>query len=254
MPLPPDIDTEEEDTVEEIQTITLKCPNEGCTAPVFTDPKRYQYHLDNCPKGRPTSTTFRVNTDPPERKAETPKKETPKEASKVTKLPIPPQATATDKLKIERKERWTKYIVDDLNPFLFTTTTQFCSIPPELMQPGLKLQGQNPQTGEVITVWDSSTLKEKLTFSEKDANKLAEAAARFSISPMGMAITAWIESNAGIIALGLAAWVAGRYGWRVMQVKQEVTQLKAVMEQQQQAVMSGAVPPNIPSTNNGEAA
>lgn len=135
----------------------------------------------------------------------------------------------------DRAEKWGKYLFDDFNPMLVSTASTFAGIPEPWLdggpgQDGSPLRIPTPE-GKVLTFWDPS-LREQLSLSEKDCNRIAKAGATFSVSPMGQVLSAFLENNAHYIALAGALAAAGSYGWRLMRIKGEVTQLKELVEQQ----------------------
>lgn len=201
-----------------------------------------------------SKTVFKVGDKPPDRT--TPRapinSNVDTKASATTTKPAPKSNVTSintiDLLKNNRKSDWAKYIYKDLNPLLFSGVKSFCDIPDgwedqvvaEFQTPAQQKAGK----GETTKLWEPS-LRTRLTFSEKDSEKLADAAARFSVSPMGIAITAWLEANAGMIALGIACWIAGKYGFNVMKTKAEIAQFKEALQQQQNMMSqesNGAVP------------
>jgi hypothetical protein len=142
----------------------------------------------------------------------------------------------------QRKDEWSKWIVEDFNPLLVKYTAQFVGIPetpPELAAKGIPnpflhgvvLAAIHPQTNKPITFWDPP-LYDRLELSKKKADKLAAAAAEFSVSPMGVAVVAWIETHQFMITVGSALIVAAQYGWAIMQTKAEVGQVKQILEEQ----------------------
>ncbi len=229
-----------EDT--DVEVKDLVCPYPEC-GQAFNDPRRYEYHLDSCGKNpaKATSTVFTVNRKPPENAPKTPAAK-PKEPTPISKASTS-AVSQNDKMRLERTNQWTKFILNDANPFLFSAVSNYAGIPAEWADTVI-FEGMGPD-GKVIKLWDPS-LRTRLTFSEGEAKRLAEAAARFSVSPMGQAIGLWIESNAGILALALAGFAAAKYGWRVMQTRTEVAQVKDMLQKQMemiqtQANMAGAV-------------
>lgn len=236
------------------ETIDLVCPYPDC-GQTFTDPRRYDYHINSCVKNPVRSNTvFTVNRNAPEKpkepvaKAEEKPRTTSTASKKVTTLPN--VSSQNDIIRLERTEKWTKYIVKDFNPMLYSAVSTYAGIPSEWAD-AVIFEGQGPD-GKVIKLWDPS-LRTRLTFTEGEAEKLAAAAARFSISPMGMAISAWIESNAGLIALAAAGFVAAKYGWRVMQTKAEVAQVKDMMQKQMEMMQAQAAMANAGDAANGAA-
>ena len=216
------------------------CPYPEC-GQEFTDSRRYDYHLSTCVKNpNKNQTVFKVNRESPAKdKVPASTSETVKPATsapkKVTNIPTP--SNSSDAIRARRSEEWGRYIVNDLNPLMFSAVKSYTGIP-DGWEDGVIVEALGPK-GEPIKFWDPS-LRTRLTFSESEAKRLADAASRFSVSPMGMAIHAWIESNAGLIALALAGFVSAKYGWRVMQTKQEITQLKEVMTKQQEMMQAQA--------------
>lgn len=215
------------------ETVVLECPNKGCDK-TFTDQKRYEYHLTSCSFGRPSSTQFRVNTSSPTSlPTDKPKAEPKAEPTKAAAKKVTPITTATnsnDVLREQRKQEWGEWIFNDGNPMLFSVAKQFVGIPDGWEDNPQVAQFQMPD-GKVMTFWNP-TLKQRLTFSEGDSYKLADAFARFSISPMGQAIYLWINANGALIAMGMAAYVAAKYGWKLMQTKAEIAQIQEALKQQ----------------------
>ena len=210
------------------EAFSKKCPE--CDLP-FNDERRYEYHVSTHKKA---NTSFTVSTAPPAEKKDpivTPPSTSKPSASanKVTSIKKP---SANDEAKEVRKIEWTNFIVKDANPFLFNMVQQYAGIPNEWCD-GVVASFQDPASGKVINLWEPS-LREQLMFSESDASKIAEAAARFSVSPMGQAIYFWLEANAGMIAIGTAAFVMAKYGWKVVQTKAQVTQFKEAMKMQEE--------------------
>jgi hypothetical protein len=142
----------------------------------------------------------------------------------------------------QRTDEWKNWIYNDFNPLLVKYTSQFVGIPdnpPELIAQGVPnqflhgvvLAAINPQTNKPITFWDPP-LYDRLSLNEKQSKKLAAAAAEFSVSPMGVAVVAWIETHQFMITVGAALVVAAQYGWTLMQTKAEVGQVKHIIEEQ----------------------
>lgn len=138
----------------------------------------------------------------------------------------------------DRTNQWKDWIVSDFNPVLVKYTSQFVGIPdtpPELAAKGISnpflhgvvLAAIHPQTNKPITFWDPP-LYDRLSLSEKKAEKLAHAAAEFSVSPMGVAIYTWIETHQFMITMGAALVVAAQYGWTLMQTKAEISTVKQI--------------------------
>jgi hypothetical protein len=152
-----------------------------------------------------------------------------------------------DEVIKKRVAEWSNWIIDDANPLLLKATQAYCGIP-EFWLDNRVLQAIDPQTNKALIFWDPP-LRSRLELSEKKAKTLAKAAAEFSVSPMGVAITTWVEAHQFIIAVGAALVVAGQYGWTLMQTKAEVTQVKAIVEQQQLAQAQNQVA--NPITPNG---
>lgn len=152
---------------------------------------------------------------------------------------------------VQRTQEWGTYLYKDFNPLLVSGVKQFAQIPDTWIDGGpangAPLQFQTPD-GKVLTFWEPP-LKEQLSLSEKDCMKLARAGANFAESPMGQALTAWLEHNAHWLAVGAALLVAGSYGWRVMRIRTEVAQLQEVLKAQG-AMMS----PQAGEAPEGEAA
>lgn len=154
----------------------------------------------------------------------------------------------------ERTAQWTEYIIKDLNPLLLAGATAFTGVP-EFWLDNVIMEAVHPETGKHLVFWNP-TLRTRLELSQKKAEKLAKAAAEFSVSPMGVALVTWVETHQFMIAVGAALVVAGQYGWTLMQTKAEVAQLKSIMNQQmavqqqmQMAAQNGEVIPegmNIP--------
>lgn len=192
----------------------------------FDSLRRKEYHINNMH----TSTKFTVVNEPAEVK--TPPKKESKAAPKVASVT---KITNPEALRLERKQKWSQWIYKDANPVIFSGVKQFAAIP-DGWEDQVIAEFVTPD-GKTVKLWEP-TLRQRLTFSESDSEKLADALARFSVSPMGLAITAWIEANAGLISLALAAWIAGRFGWRVMQTKAEIAQFKEMLKQQQEAMMA----------------
>jgi hypothetical protein len=221
----------------------------------FEDPRRYEYHIDHGCPAKTSSTTFKVSSDRKVASAKTQPKTEPttsikkEEPKKVSSIRSGTPVTTLDGVRLQRKNEWSKYIYKDLNPMLFSGIKSYCAIP-EGWEDGIVFEGIHPETNKPIQLWNPS-LRQRLTFSEKESEKLADAAARFSISPMGIAVTAWLESNAGLIALGMAAFVAAKFGWKVMQTKAEITQMKEIYAQQQKMMMEGQTMNGVANDHSG---
>jgi hypothetical protein len=173
-------------------------------------------------------------------------RQTPQE--KPTPPPAPPKGRGTvvsgtkNTVVKERTNQWKNWIYEDFNPLLVKYTSQFVGIPdnpPELAAQqvpnqflhGVVLAAIHPQTNKPITFWDPP-LYDRLSLDEKQAKKLAAAAAEFSVSPMGVAVVTWIETHQFMITMGAALIVAAQYGWTLMQTKAEVGQVKQIIEEQ----------------------
>ena len=155
-------------------------------------------------------------------------------------LPIDPKKERID----ARTKEWAGYIINDFNPTLVTYTAKWAEIPEPWLKGGPG--GGQPVTlttpdGKELVFWDP-TLENQLSFSEKEAKKLARAGAMLAESQMGQVLTAWLEHNAHYIAIGGALLVAAQYGWRLMKIKGEVAQLKEIINQQM-AAQGQAQPP-----------
>lgn len=153
---------------------------------------------------------------------------------RVRNLPAAKEGTRDAKVK-ERTDQWTHWIIEDANPLLLKSTQTWCGIP-EMWLDNKILSAIDPKTNKAIVFWDPP-LRTRLELSEKKAKTLAKAAAEFSVSPMGVAIVAWVETHQFMISVGMAMWVAAQYGWVLMQTKAEVAQVKAIVEQQRMAAM-----------------
>lgn len=132
----------------------------------------------------------------------------------------------------ERTETFKTFIINDANPFLVKTTSAWIGIPDESWLNGVVLEAINPQNGQVMRFWDPA-LRTRLELSDAKAQRIARAIAELSVSPMGVAVVTWIEQHEFMIAIGAALFVAGQYGFALMQTKAEVQQLRKVYEQQQ---------------------
>lgn len=186
------------------------------------------------------SPAFSRNTFAEEKKIE------PEPAKKTTgRRPIVIQGTK-EELVAKRTQQWTQYIVEDFNPLLVKYTSTWIGIPdnpPSLaLQPnpfldGVILAAIDPRTNKPITFWDPP-LRQRLELSNRKAEKLARAAAEFSVSPMGVAIVTWVETHQFMIAMGSALFVAAQYGWVLMQTKTEVGMVKEIVKQQTEAMQN----------------
>lgn len=170
------------------------------------------------------------------------------EPAKKPEAPKIPVEEATD-LKSLRAKEWGKWLYNDANPLLMKGTQQICQVPDDWMS-GVVVKLINPQNQKEIVFWDPP-LEQRLKLSEKECNTLARAAAEFSISPMGMAIAAWVKANSQLIAMGSAMFVAGAYGWRLMQIRTEVAQLKELQAQRQQAEIAKQQAMQMADQNGG---
>lgn len=201
---------------------------------------------DPTPSAKSTDEATKVNVNrpipPPKPISRIPQTETAKTPPKTAQR-MPAKAPEEIPLVELRANQWTKYIIEDLNPLLVKGSQGFIGVPDEWMD-GVVAKGLDAK-GNEITFW-TPPLKERLAFSEKEAKSLAKAAAQFSISPMGQVITVWIKSNAQLIAMAGALYVAGSYGYRLMQLKQQADQLKNLMEAQKNVASE--------SVNNHQAA
>jgi hypothetical protein len=161
-----------------------------------------------------------------------------------------PTGGTRDKLVAERTKQWTTYLVEDFNPLLVKATSVFVGIPDDAWLNTVVLSaikpGVNGAPDQAINFWDPP-LKTRLELSQRKANKLAKAAAEFSVSPMGVAVVTWVETHQFMIALSGALLVAAQYGWTLMQTKAEIAQVKSIIEQQTAAQMQNAM-----AAQNGE--
>lgn len=173
-------------------------------------------------------------------------KEEPKKAT-VTALPGAGSGDSKNDRIEDHARQWGNWLYQDFNPLLVANVARFADIPDPWLKGGpangQPLTIQTPD-GKVVTFWQPS-LEEQLALSEKEAKRLAKAAAVFAESDMGKVMVAFLEANAHWVALGAALWVAGTYGWKVMRIRTEVAQLKEVIKQQ----MDMQQPQ--PASNNG---
>lgn len=199
------------------------------------DDRRVRVFRD-LPTGETTSDETKVkisrNPQPPRKPIVPPSQPVAKQITTTTprRTVIQPEKTDQEKLIDLRAATWSKYIIEDVNPLLVKTAQQFIGAPFEWMD-GVVIMGKDAK-GNDLKFWDPP-LKERLALSNKDAHTLAKAVAQFSISPMGMVIAAWIKANSQLIAMGGALWVAGVYGYHLMQTKQQIDQIKSMIESQQ---------------------
>jgi hypothetical protein len=205
------------DVVEDGGTDTsILCPD--CGARV-ADARRLEYHSKNCPAKTKKESTVKVAA--PERSKTNP----PPKKSNVTPISGDPKK----QLIAQRTRAWGAALYNDVNPVINTMAKTYVGVPDEWCN-GVVAQFQAPD-GKVVTLWDPP-LSNRLKFSEGDCDRIAKAMATFSVSPTGMFVAAWIESNAGLIALGSAGIVAAKFGWGLAKTKAEVAQLKELLAQQ----------------------
>ena len=151
--------------------------------------------------------------------------------------PAPPKADARkpagkkDDVVVQRTQQWTNYLLDDANPLLVKVTSGFVGIPNEAWLDDVVMEAIDPKTNKHMVFW-SPPLRSRLELDRKKAEKLARAAAEFSVSPMGVGIFTWIETHQFMICVGSALIVGAQYGWTLMQTKAEVSQLRTIYEQQ----------------------
>lgn len=131
----------------------------------------------------------------------------------------------------DRTQRWGSQLYDDFNPMLVNGVQKFIDAPDDWMDNQVA-SFQTPD-GKTVTFWQP-VLREQLTLSEKDCNRLARAGANFAESPMGQAFVAWMEHNQHWVAMGVALYAVGSYGWKLARIRTEIGQLKEVVKQQQQ--------------------
>jgi hypothetical protein len=190
------------------------------------------------PKAPPAEPT-RATADPPRKGVRVETKSTAPVAS-TPKSAVPPSVYGADdekRARIEaRAKEWGKRLHDDVNPLLLHGASVFAGVPESWLRGG-PLNGQPldipTPDGKVLSFW-RPTLEHQLTLSDKDCERLARAGAQFAESNTGRAIVAMLEANSQWLVLGTAIFIAGKYGWNVMKIKNEVAQLKQLMEQQSQ--------------------
>lgn len=230
----------------------LTCPKCGTQV---ADEDRLEYHLTTCggentapAPSSPIAEVAEKELPPPaddvrvvrsivdrsNQKKETP----PPPAEKATKAPAKKVAARTPapadpkKALIQRRtDEWGSRFYEDLNPVIYSVAKGYVGVPDEWCN-GVVFRAMDAK-GNEVKLWDPP-LKNRLQFSEDDCRKIAKACATFSVSPTGMLVAAWVENNAGLIALSTAAFVGAKFGWNLMRTKTEVAQFKEVMAQQQQ--------------------
>lgn len=160
------------------------------------------------------------------------------------------------KARDARAKMWSDQILKDLNPVLVATSTMFIGAPGEWLDLTVSdVTDLSPEDRKAFTakkgfvglgpvvigdakvlapVWNP-TLRTQLSLDEAQAKRLANAAAQFSDSPMGLALAGWFNSHQELIALGLAGITAGMYGWRLMSMKQAIGQVQTTLAQIQAA-------------------
>ena len=199
---------------------SVVCPDCGLRV---ADSGRLAYHAKTCPEKVKKESTVKV-VQPERSKTKAP-------SSKVSQFPSATSSDPKKQLIGQRTAKWGRLIYEDVNPVIYASVKTFVGVPDEWCE-GTVAQFQDA-AGKVVTLWDPP-LKDRLRLSEGDCNRIAKAMATFSVSPTGMMIAAWVEHNAGLIALGTAAVVSAKFGWGVAKTKAEVAQLKELMASQQQ--------------------
>ncbi len=170
---------------------------------------------------------------------------------KVTRPEVPPRPApkpvpkTPDDVPVSLEERnrakvkqWGEYIYRDVNPLLVQGAANFAGVPPEWVD--AKVAQVKTPDGKTLTFWEP-TIKDRLTLTEKQSERLAGAFVQFASSPLGVAVQMWAKANAGLIAMGGALLVAGQYGWRVAQIKSEVAQVKQMLQENQNALAAEAM-------------
>jgi hypothetical protein len=208
----------------DVEDASVLCPDCGTRV---ADKNRLTYHEKTCPAKVKAQSTMKVDTARTNTAKSAPTKSTPTKAPEPAKKQDDPKKI----LIAQRTAKWGASIYNDVNPVVYTMAKAYVQVPDEWCE-GVIGQFQQPD-GKVVTLWDPP-LKKRLQFSEGDCERIAKAMATFSVSPTGMFVAAWIENNAGLLALGAAGIVAAKFGWNMAKTKAEVAQIKQVMEQQQQ--------------------
>lgn len=140
-----------------------------------------------------------------------------------------------------REDRWANYLYRDFNPTLVSGVQMLAAIPDEWMD-GPVAAIPKPDGSGVITLWEPA-LRTQLSLTRSQCHTIAKAGDKFAESPMGQALSAWLEANGQWIALLMALGVAGMYGWKVMAIRGQVGQLKVALEQLQTAQPTNGTAP-----------
>lgn len=134
-----------------------------------------------------------------------------------------------------RRAEWSKALRADVNPALVRFGASFIGAqelwldlkpPPEMPRGGVGLAQVSGPDGKptLVPIWNPP-LRERLELSSSQADRLARAAAEFAETPTGLALLGWVDSHAGLIALGLAGYVAASYGFGLARMRVEVGQI-----------------------------
>lgn len=146
-----------------------------------------------------------------------------------------------------RSREWATWLQQDANPLLVKFSQNVIGAPDPWMN---SVVARIPVDGKEIVFWEPH-LQDQLALTESECKSLAKAAAVFSTSPMGLAIAAWVKTNQQLIALAIAMYAAGKYGWRLMQLKAQVSMLKEQAEKAQAAMAARAVAEEMANQNGG---
>lgn len=209
---------------------------------VLLDPERGRCRVPDCGPAKDGRSYYCADHLPPEFRVTT------------ASLREPRHGDAAQLAKAERtkkKNRYVKFIIEEINPVFVQGQQQLCQVPDEWLdnKEVLTMVVQKPDgTIQNITLWDP-TLREQFSITPKQAGWFASTAIQFENSQMG--------KNLMILAETLAPWaygiaslaVLGFHGYKLAMLRRQIIDIReqmgqAIQEQMAQQAMQQAAAAN----------
>lgn len=175
----------------------------------------------------------------------------PGSTTRITSTALSAPKRANDPTKIARRTlvKGYKTAILKANPQIVKASQFIVGAPEEWMDDEhvASVQvGVNPDGSPTLVQLWKPTLRQQFEISEQHAEALAEAAATFSESHQGKAVMTMASVAAPYVALGGAILMTGIHVIKLSNIKNQIIQLKSVIEQQRIGSSQTPEPPQQP--------